>query len=263
MPLQVLHARIVLPDGTTFEDTSSIGMTFQAVTTTAIAPADIQTLVTGYFNTRQGGMTDPLSAYISPEISRATDGCSIEIYDVTDHLDGTPAGSPISIQTFTMGVSGSSFPLPAQIAAVVAYRAAYGPDLEKGTPEVVKSTESAIDQGAPATHPAVSRPRASDRGRLYMGPLNILTLAGTSVGGPGSSGLLSTQFQTDLTDWAVNTMGTHAGSAGGSFSNVVWSRARAAVKLVAFVALDAAVGVIRKRADTVINRVLSWQPEGA
>jgi hypothetical protein len=263
MALQVVHARVVLPDGNTFEDTASIGFTFEAVSATAIAPADVQTVISNYFNLRVGAMVDPLASYMSPEISRAANGCSIEIYDVTDHLDGTPSGSPLSIQTFTMAASGSSSPLPAQLAAVIAYRAAYGADLERGTTETVKSTDSAIDQGAPATHTGISRPRASDRGRIYLGPLNLTTLKALVAPAAGTAGVLSDQFMSDALIWATDNLGTHAGIAGGAFSNVVWSRARAAVKLIGWIAVDAAVGVIRKRADTVINRVLTWTPEGA
>jgi hypothetical protein len=42
------------------------------------------------------------------------------------------------------------------------------------------------------------------------------------------------------------------------FNWVQWSRRNAVVKAITNIALDYGIAVIRKRADTVINRVLNW-----
>ncbi len=259
MPNQVLHARLSLPDGTTFEDTASIGFTVQSSSAAPIPPADVVSWIDGIMNRTVVGQTAAICTYISPQVLRGVNGCPVEIYDVTDHLDGSPAGSPVSISSITLGASTGSIALPAQLALVVGYRSAYGTDLEKGVTETAKSTESAIDQGAPATHSAISKPRARDRGRLFLGPLHTNDLAGTA----GNAGVASVALYDDVLTQITSAFGTQVFSDSGSFNPVVWSRVAAAVKPIAFVAIDAALGVIRKRADTVINRVLSWSPIGA
>jgi hypothetical protein len=260
LPNQVIHCRTSFPDGTTFEDTSSFGMTFQATTVTDMAPADIVAFIADFLNVPVGTATNAPCHYISGEVTRATNGIPILMYDVTDSLGEGPSGSPIFTGATTLEASGLAYGLPAQLAAVCAYRSAYGTDIEKGVSEMAPSSESAQDQGAPATHPAISKPRARDRGRLYLGPLSPFSLESLASEAVGSPGQLATTAYDDLLQALSIGLTPAAGVAGGPFGPVVWSRVAAAVKPIAFIALDAAVGVIRKRADTVINRVLGWTP---
>jgi hypothetical protein len=259
----VLHARVSFPDGTTLEDTASVGFTFMATTPAPIVPTDLITWLTAFFNEAAAGptpMTHPLAFYMSPDITDAAGGCPVNIYDVTADLSGAPVGSPVLVSSITLETSAATASLPAQIAAVLAYRSAYGTDIEKGIAEIVPSTESAQDQGAPATHSAISKPRARDRGRIHLGPLNSGVLESTAVLGAGHAGQMTSVFATDLLNAGLSYMIPTTGTGGANFTNAVWSRVGAFVKPIAMIAVDAGLAVIRKRADTVINRVLSWIP---
>lgn len=262
-PNTVLHGRLYLPDGTTFEDTASVGFTIASNTDVGIPPVEMVTWITDMFNETVAGQTNPLAFYISPEVTRGGSGCPIEIYDISNNLGGTPVGSPVLVSAMTLGMNYSeALSLPAQIAAVVAYRSAYGTDIEKGVAGTAKSDHRAIKEGAPATHADITKPRARDRGRIYLGPLSQYALLSQPDGDLGTAGQLGTVFMADLQLQFASAFGADIGGTV-PFTPSVWSRVGAVVKPIAFYAIDAAVGVIRKRADTVVNRVLSWAATGA
>src|ERR1700679_2643015 len=152
VPNTVLHARLYLPDGSTFEDTASIGFTVQSQSDVGIPPAEMATWITDLINEAVAGQTASLGTYLSPEITRATNGCPIEIYDVSNTLNGTPSGSPVRVTPLTLVALGDPVALPADMAAVVAYRSAYGIVLEKGRQATIPSQARAIEEEAPATH---------------------------------------------------------------------------------------------------------------
>jgi hypothetical protein len=260
---QVVHAKISLPDGATFEDTASIGMTFLATgSATGLDLGDISTLIQNFFNTPAAGQTNPLANYISGDVSRDALACLITYTDVTAHLDGSNAGGPIATVPWTLSAATSTVSLPAQCAAVCSYRAAYGTDIEHGVSGPLPTPDRAVDEGAPATHIGTSRPRASDRGRFYLGPLNLETLASNFNAGDNVAGVLAPAFVSDLTHALTALVSTQQPVQPDQFNLVVWSRKNAIVKQIAYIALDAALAVIRKRADTVINRVLTWSNTG-
>lgn len=259
LPNQVLHARLSLPDGNTFEDTASIGFTVEAVDGTGVAPATVVTWISSIMNDAVAGQAAPLGTYLSPQLTRVAGGCPVLVYDVTANLSGSPAGSPILTSSISLPAAGGAAALPAQLSAVVAYRSAYGTDHEVGGPEAAATDHRAQAEGAPATHPATAKPRARDRGRLYFGPLGNTALLSLEGGGADSAGQLNTPFYNDLVT-AFSAYFDSSSTTPGQFKPVVWSRVGALVKPIAFMAVDAALGVIRKRADTVINRVLTWTP---
>lgn len=100
-----------------------------------------------------------LSDYMSQSLSIASETNLITWYLLDGHLDGTPHGAPIRQDLWTLG-STDSGSLPDEVAAVITYQRAYGSDVEFG--------------------PGV-RPRARDRGRLYIGPFGPLALGQDSV----------------------------------------------------------------------------------
>lgn len=168
---------------------------------------------------------DNLSAYAAYSISQATNACSLEIYDITAHLDGSAAGAPVSFENFTWstGIESSSHPLPEAAAILFGYRAAYGTDPEYG----------------PGT-----RPRARDRGRFYIGPLNVnATYPEPSTGRCIWETGAVTAFQTAYSGLLT------PGPGPSSTSMVQWSRANAMVKQIATTWIDDAPRYQRRRID--------------
>lgn len=118
----------------------------------------------------------------SPELSGTVPG-TIELYDITAHLAGTPHGPPYDMGPLSGLLSTSGDPLPGEVAVCVDYHA----DLT-GIPEFGTGT----------------RPRARRRGRHYHGPMRVTSLTHDSatnepswgVAGAGTTG----QFQTAYSD---------------------------------------------------------------
>lgn len=254
MTQQVCKARVVLPSIVNGTDNCSMDFTFEATGsdtgldfTDSITP---QSALTDFFNTAVG--SEPVAYYLSSDLSRASNACSISWTDVTAHLDGSPAGTPFRTDFFTLGASGGGFPMPPQFAAVVAYRRDYGSDLEHGASASLPSSESAIDQGAPATHTGVTRPRARDRGRIYVGPLTSL------VQGSTGGGTWAATFATNLVDSFNSLANTQNPTLHNQFNLVQWSRRGASINSVRWYYLDENGGIIRRRGDTTQSRVHPW-----
>lgn len=122
--------------------------------------ADIKTALTAFYNTATtSGPT--LASFLSQSINQNTDACQMEFYNLDGHQDGTPHGSPISTTTWTITTTGTAS-LPSEIAAALTFHSNYGSDVEFA------------GDG--------SRPRARDRGRVYIGPLST-----TAVGTDGTT----------------------------------------------------------------------------
>lgn len=253
MTAQVVHCKVSLPDGTTFEDTSSFSFTYLATGSSGTVPtADLTTLVDNFLNGLASGQTQSMAHYLSHSLNRSVGAVTLEATDVTAHLDGSPAGTPFFVDAHTLA-SGVATSLPAQLAAVCGFRAAYGADLERGVSGLIPTPEGAQDDGAPATHTGISRPRASDRGRFYLGPFSDAVIDETQVGGP-----IGTVPFDDLLQAVNGLVHTQNPGTANEFKGVVWSRVKAAVKPIAFIFIDEALGVVRRRADTTLNRVHNW-----
>lgn len=256
MTQQVVRARVSIPNSGSLEDQTSFDVYLEATGSntnldfgTSETPFDA---IATFLNVVGTGGANPLSTYMSNDLSRTANAVKIDWTDITAHLDGSPAGTPFRTDTFTLGAAGGATnPLPAQLAVCVGYRRAYGTDLEHGTSASLPSTESAVDQGAPATHMGVTRPRARDRGRFYLGPFNTQGLS--SVNGLPYAFLLS-----DIGKTSDRLFKTHNIGAANQFNVVQWSRRGASIGNVAFYYVDEAFCTQRRRADTTANRVHSW-----
>jgi hypothetical protein len=251
---QVAHARVILPS--TDANTDNCSIDFYAEATGSDTTLDFtdsvtpQTVVEQFFNTASG--THAVAYYINSIISRATNACQIDWTDITAHLDGSPAGTPFRTDTFTLGTSAGTQGLPATVAACVALRRAYGSDLERGSSASLPTDEAAQDEGAPATHTGVTRPRARDRGRIYIGPLNISAL-NSSV--PGT---WDPTFTTSISDTVYNTYATQNGGQHNQFNFVLWSRRNASVGDCSYYYLNEGCATVRRRGDTTQARVHAW-----
>lgn len=252
MAQQVIHARVSLPNSGTFNDMSTNGFTFEATGSDVdLTLSDIDTWLENFYNTANAGQTHPLAYYLSDQISRASNGISVLYYDVTAHLDGTPAGSPIGTFNFTLGTSEGTGVLPAELALCIGYRGNYGTDPERGIAVTLPSTDQAIDQGAPSTHTGNERPRARDRGRIYLGPLDLNCLGTTD-------GSITSICATDVGHLVNDLANTQLPGDHDQFNWVQWSRRAASVKQITYYYVDDYFATQRRRADTSIVRTHTW-----
>lgn len=205
MTQQVLRARTMLGVKSPFTDSPSFDTYWEQIgTDTAVNRTTVQARIDAFFNTTATGAANPLKAYLSEVVSPTSGDAQVEYYDITGHLDGTPAGSPIDIRQFSV-VGGLTQSAPDGVAAAVGYRVDYGTDVEFG--------------------PAHSRPRSRDRNRFYFGPLNLSAFAMDANG----RCIFSHQFVVDLLAASATLLALGTGSSDIT-QPVVWSRRNAAVK---------------------------------
>lgn len=132
-------------------DWSSNSFTFAVDAVDSTSIADAMATVADFY-------THAISAHsigqqLGLQLSRATNACVLRCYDISAHLDGTPHGSPVGLSTFTLPAAVETGPsLVEGLAVVGSFHSAYGTDVEFGTG---------------------TRPRARDRGRIYLGPLSL------------------------------------------------------------------------------------------
>jgi hypothetical protein len=186
----------------------------------------MQTALGDFYNGVDSGSSRSLAMFISPAISR-TIAPTMKTYNLDGNLDGTAHGSPIDERSLPLlsDPTSGQIALPSEVAVAITWRANYGADAEF-SPN--------------------SRPRARDRGRVFIGPLN----AGMITGDP----------LTAAASMAATTMGTF-GHAGARLMNasgpdlVVWSRKNAGVKLVTSVQVDNAFDTQRRRGEKASSRL--------
>jgi len=142
--------------------------------------------IEAFYNTAYSGHY--VGEYLSTAIDRGSGKCSINYYDITTHLDGSPHGSPVATDPFTLNAAAVTTPLPEEVSLCMSFHGAYGTLIETGAVDTaIPSTESARDQGAPATHTGVDRPRSRLRGRIYVGPLNLQAITTSNPVRPTST----------------------------------------------------------------------------
>lgn len=151
--------------------------------------------------------------YISEEISRALLASALKVYKLP--ASPGPVGSPIGIIPWTLvaaggltspNLSSAGANLPGEVACCLSMNADLTGLVEVGpVTSGLPSTESAIDQGAPATHSGKTRPKAHRRGRVYIGPFQTNCLA---TQGPATTVQRPSAFLIqDLLDSANHNLG--------------------------------------------------------
>jgi hypothetical protein len=187
-----------------------------------------------YTTTGSTPATAAIESFMGLQVSGATNVHEVAAYniDVTDphHY----FGSPVHVLPFSFGILGTGGPFPQETALVLSFRAAYGTDPE---------------------HAGTTRPRASDRGRVYIGPLaaNAATAVTTPAG-------------TQMTVATPNVMNALIGSAKklktdvqvGSFTWSVWSRKEQLFKDVVDYAVNNDFDTQRRRSSG--QSLQMWQP---
>jgi len=115
-----------------------------------------------FYNTTGAGGTNPVAAIIGPMVSRAANACSMLAYFTDDLSGATPFGSPVGMSNFTMGTEIGGSGLPAEVAIVNSFHG----DL----------TDIPETEPNPSPPPAIIRPAARLRGRVFIGPLDSTAL---------------------------------------------------------------------------------------
>lgn len=208
MTQQVVHTRVRFTSTDTLSQSYSWGATFEALGTgTSVSFSQIATTIGKVLNTVNTGQSVQMSHYIGQSVVRGSTAVTLESYDVTAHLDGSPAGSPVDVRQIALtGAVGVYTPTPEGVSAVWRWAAPYGSDTEFGPGD---------------------RPRARDRGRLYFGPLD-----------GGAFYFNSSVGEVQLTNTCVTDMGVALATllAAGTDANITtmvqWSRKNAAVKQI-------------------------------
>lgn len=179
-----------------------------------------------FYNALNGTATQRISSFMSGALSRTVKP-TIRHYDVDGHLDGTAAGSPVSESQWgsTLGAGSTGTNLPAEVAVCLSFAAEFGADVEF----------------APG-----SRPRGRDRGRIYIGPLNVGAIAAASPGRVVPDGTL----QIALIESAKMLKATPIP---GSWA--VWSRRSARVLPVDNFWVDDAMDTQRRRGERPLARL--------
>lgn len=120
---------------------------------------DILNKFEDFFEVADPGIGSTLGVIIGPSVSRVADSGILSAYVITDHLDGSPHGSPVRMDTFTLANNDGTGPLPQEVAIAVTLEAT-------GRSTALVEAVDGADPGA-----AVDRPRSRLTGRFFWGPL--------------------------------------------------------------------------------------------
>lgn len=143
---------------------------------------DVMASVLAFFNNTAPTATSPVCNYLSQFLSRATNACTLQKYDLRAPLAGTGvSGPPLLTQAWTLG-SGLANGLPQEVAVALSYHATY----------------SSIPEHGPGT-----RPKSRYRGRVYVGPL---CTNASSQDATTHRVKVSTTFSADLTKAAAKLL---------------------------------------------------------
>jgi hypothetical protein len=200
----------------------------------------------GFYRVVPSGGLAPLADYLSPTLSNATLGASIDMYDATGKLAQNVVtgkmpllGSPKFEEKFTLQAPAPAgvTPLPSEVAYVLT--------LETGDrADAPVEVDDAGDFGGER-----DRPKQRHTGRIFIGPLNSLAITTTNGVARPSTALRDTSRLAleDLKELA-------ALNAGGS-DLAVWSRKDGIMRPVEFVSQDDSFDTQRRRGEKPSVRI--------
>lgn len=177
-----------------------------------------------FYNDPGSTGTNPIRDYLARSIDADVQAVKLQHYNITGHLEGDPHGAPYYETSFAL-TNTAETALPDEIACVLSFNSSYGSDVEFGA--------------------GGTRPRARDRGRIYIGPLatNTLTTASTT-----HEVMFEEDFLTDVVAAASDLKGDL------EIVWSVWSRVDAVLKPVVHIWADNAVDVQRRRGTKATAR---------
>jgi len=189
--------------------------------------------VVGFYNTHSGTMVQAVGSYFALSLQKSA-GFTVRVYDITSHLavgaiHGPPIATISTAASYT--AAGSASPMPEGVAMALSYRADYGT-----LPEFIRD---------PVTHKVTGRPRATKRGRIYVGPL--IAAAFTNDSTTFRTKILP-QFGTDCMKSLQNINQLHDASSN-PWLLQVWSKKNASVSPLVETWYDDRPDYQRRRAD--------------
>jgi hypothetical protein len=193
---------------------------------------DIAAAITNFYNDAVSPATAAMGGYLSKEVSRASNACSVVIYTADDISD--PLGSPKLVSDFTMVAGSSTSPnLPAEDAVALSYNA----DVTD-VPEQVGNT----------------RPAARRRGRLFFGPLNAVVL-----GDPDDQPNVQRPDEEFVSNMLINAVGLYEAIKAIEVSAqplhwAVFSPTETEIRPIVRFSVDNAFDTIRKRGAAATSR---------
>lgn len=197
--------------------------------------AELCTPIADFYNAAQS-TGDAVAKYMSYSLSRTASVCSMKLYEIAGHLDGSPHGSPKQTATWTLAAAASGYQsIPEECALVMT--------LNGYTSSAIPAVESA-DGSDPGSAP--DRPLQRHRGRLYLGPWT--TFAATD---PPGIVRPKTSLITTLLDAAEDLQDAVVAN-GHQWS--VWSRANEVTYDVYSVHVDNAWDTQRRRGTAPTSR---------
>jgi hypothetical protein len=198
-------------------------------TPTFLNDIDVMDQVKNFYNT--GYSANPaLATQFGPQFPRGANDSEVAVYAIDVADPHHYFGSPVATSFFTLGGAAGGTPLPNECAVVMSFRANYGSDPE---------------------HSGSMRPRASDRGRVYLGPFGTSQILTVSPPTGGTIATITAALHGAITR-ALQHLHDDAASVNWQWS--VWSRREQLFKPVADYALDDLWDTQRRRsAQTAIQ----------
>lgn len=184
----------------------------------------------------------PLSDWLSPILSTSPLACSVDIYDLAGHEDGSNHGSPIFSLPFTLDAPpAGNTPIPSEVACV-------------GTLEALGRAAAAVNVPAGVPGPeGDTHPKARHSGRVFIGPLN-----NTAVVVLDGRAMPHTVLQDTILQGLLN-LNDAVGFLNGTTNLGVWSRSDAMIRQIEAVSVDNAFDTQRRRGEraTLRRRVVA------
>lgn len=198
--------------------------------------------ISGIYTTNSAALGGvPLGSYLSKGVSRVANACTVKLYDITDHLDGSPHGSPYALGTFTIATEGADLALPDEVALVCTLEAA-------GRSTQFVEIPDGTDPGT-----AVDRPRQRYTGRVYFGPFTSSATANDANGSARPTTAIMNAVRERVIAAALAIDAAGAGDVAGLG---VWSRVDRAIRGIDNVRTDNAWDTQRRRgiSPTAVTR---------
>lgn len=214
----IIKAQVRFPYNTSLpRDVATNTFHFSGSASRASMATTAQGWITDFYNNLHSPGTVRISDYISQIVTRNL--CETRFYDLADAIPR----SPFSQVTWTLGTgSGSSSNLPAEVAIVASFR------------------------GIPQSGTPMSR----RRGRIYIGPLNLVAVAS---GGATQDGRPATSFRQAIA-YAGKAMSDASLATGGACEWAVYSPTTALAVPVAAGFVDDAFDTQRRRGEVATTR---------
>lgn len=226
MPVPVLATVKIGKKSGIANDRPTMDFVFSANDILVASLVAIEASIEQFFKTATGGGS-ALQTFLSKSLSSIGSLSETSFYNLTGHLDGSPHGGPIATFNWGLSATGAGVSLPDQIACALSMHSNYGTDVEFGV--------------------GGTRPRARDRGRVFIGPLDSGTIVSDAT---TNEPKMLPLFSQTLADAASRLLTEQPGWS-------VWSRRDAALKTITGGWVDNRPDVQRRRAQLATSRI-SW-----